>query len=161
VTEKSSLRSGEVARLIGVSADTLRLYERKGLVSPLRAKNGYRCYSPKAVARLRLIRAALSIGFTINELAGVLKIRDAGGAPCRNVRTLANLKLRVLDRQIEQLSALRVNLQRVLNDWDAQLKTVRKGECAGLLERLASASPEARVLPPYFYAALSRREAAK
>jgi len=147
--------------MIGVSADTLRLYERKGLVSPLRAENGYRCYSGKAVARLRLIRAALSIGFTIDEVAGILKVRDAGGTPCRNVRTLADLKLRMLDREIEQLSALRVKLRRVLNDWDTQLKTVRKGECAGLLERLASASPQARVLPPYFYAALSRPEAEK
>ena len=147
--------------MIGVSADTLRLYERKGLVSPLRAENGYRCYSVKAVARLRLIRGALSIGFTIDELAGILKIRDAGGAPCPNVRTLADLKLRMLDRQIEQLSALRVNLRRVLNDWDTQLKTVRTGECAGLLERLASASTKTRVLPPYFYAALSKRELAR
>src|SRR5262245_28291588 len=57
------LRSGELARLSGVSADTLRHYERKGLLKPHRASNGYREYTRQAVERVRLIRGALAIGF--------------------------------------------------------------------------------------------------
>jgi len=144
--------------MVGVSADTLRLYERKGLVSPLRTENGYRCYSAESVARVRLIRAALSIGFTIEDLARILKVRDAGGAPCHAVRDLAEAKLRALDFQIEQLSALRGDLRRVLKDWDAKLKTARGGQRARLLEGLASGSTKTRGLPPYFYAALSKGE---
>lgn len=144
--------------MVGVSADTLRLYERKGLLSALRTENGYRCYSAESVARVRLIRAALSIGFTIEELARILKVRDAGGAPCHAVRELAQSKLRALDSQIEQLAALRGDLQRVLKDWDAKLKTARGGQRAGLLEGLVSGSMKTRGLPPYFYAALSKRE---
>jgi DNA-binding transcriptional MerR regulator len=147
--------------MIGVSADTLRLYERKGLVSPLRTENGYRCYSPESVARVRLIRAALSIGFTIEELAGVLKVRDAGGAPCHSVRELAESKLRALDFQIDQLSSLRGDLRRVLKDWDAKLKTARDGQRAGLLEQLVTASTKTRALPPYLYAALPKGQASE
>jgi len=77
-----------LAKLVGISTDTLRLYERKGLLrSPMRTDNGYRCYSPDCIVRLRLIRAALSIGFTLDELAKILKIRDAGGAPCTRSAT--------------------------------------------------------------------------
>ena len=142
--------------MVGVSADTLRLYERKGLVSPLRAANGYRCYSPEAVARIRLIRAALSIGFTIDELARILKIRDSGRAPCRDVRELARSKVRALDLQIEQLTSLRAQLLQVLKDWDRQLKAIPTGQCAGLLEKLVSACSDVQALPPHFYAALSK-----
>ena len=64
-----TLRSGELARLTGVSRDTLRLYERRGLLpAPGRSESGYRRYGTSAAHRVRLIRAALSIGFTIDEL---------------------------------------------------------------------------------------------
>jgi len=142
--------------MVEVSADTLRWYERKGLVSPLRAANGYRCYSPAAVARIRLIRAALSIGFTIDELARILKTRDSGGAPCRAVRELARSKVCALDLQIEQLTSLRARLRQVLKDWDRQLKAIPSGQRAGLLERLVSACSGAQTLPPHFYAVLSK-----
>jgi DNA-binding transcriptional MerR regulator len=156
MSSKSSLRSGEVARLMGISADTVRMYERKGLLAPHRAANGYRCYSEESVARVRLIRAALSIGFKIDELARILKVRDSGGAPCRAVRELAQSKVRALDSQIEQLTSLRAQLRQVLKDWDRQLKAMPAGQRAGLLERLVSACSNARALPPHFYAALSK-----
>src|SRR4029434_7929885 len=92
VREDRPLRSGELARLSGVSADTLRHYERKGLLKPQRASNGYREYPRHAVERMRLIRNALAIGFKLDDLERVLKIRDAGGAPCRQVRDLAAAK---------------------------------------------------------------------
>jgi hypothetical protein len=62
VREDRPLRSGELARLSGVSADTLRHYERKGLLKSRRASNGYREYQRRAVERMRLIRNALAIG---------------------------------------------------------------------------------------------------
>src|SRR5262249_35903045 len=81
-SSKELLRAGELARLTGVSADTLRHYERKGLLKPRRAPNGYREYSPHAIERVRLIRSALAIGLKLDELAHILKTREAGGAPC-------------------------------------------------------------------------------
>src|SRR5437660_586387 len=82
-------RSGELAKLAGVSTDTLRFYERNRLL-PLapRATNGYRCYPQESLQRVLLIRRALGLGFTVAELARVLKARDSGGAPCKTVRAL-------------------------------------------------------------------------
>jgi DNA-binding transcriptional MerR regulator len=151
------LRSGTLARLVGVSPDTLRLYERKGtLRAPMRSTNGYRCYSPESVARVRLIRAALSIGFTLDELAQILKIRDAGGAPCHKVRALAAAKLSGLERHIEQLVGLREQLRSVLESWDQLLHQTPKPKRAGLLEALAAAPLATSTLPPHLHAAISR-----
>jgi MerR family transcriptional regulator, Zn(II)-responsive regulator of zntA len=154
---QSPLRSGTVARLVDVSPDTLRLYERKGLLrAPLRSANGYRCYSPESVARVRLIRAALSIGFTLDELARILKIRDAGGVPCHKVRSLAAAKLSGLERHIDELVRLREQLRTVLESWDQLLHQTPNPERAGLLEALAAAPLEASTLPPHLHAAISR-----
>ena len=89
-----SLHSGELGRLADISTDTLRFYERRGLL-PLapRTVSGYRLFPPEALARVRLIRGALSIGFSVAELAAILRERDQGGAPCRRVRELAANKL--------------------------------------------------------------------
>ncbi|MGH9857153.1 MAG: MerR family transcriptional regulator, partial [Acidobacteriota bacterium] len=66
---RSYLLSGELARLSGVSPDTIRFYERKGLLQKTeRSANGYRKFSAESVSRVRLIRSALAVGFTIHEL---------------------------------------------------------------------------------------------
>src|SRR4026209_2844321 len=94
VSGKGGFSSGELADSAGVSRDTLRHYERKGVLArPLRGHNGYRKYPPEALQRVQLIRRALSVGFTLDELAKVLKVRDADGAPCEEVRGIATQKL--------------------------------------------------------------------
>ena len=88
VATKRVLRSGDLAKQLGISPDTLRLYERKGLLQrPPRSENGYRSYPPEAINRIRVIRAALSIGFTIDELAGIFSQRDRGGRCSRPLRS--------------------------------------------------------------------------
>jgi len=137
--EKESLRSGELARLAGVSADTLRHYERKGVLArPRRARNGYREYPAAALQRVRLIRGALAVGFTLDELANMLRIRDSGGAPCHEVRALAASKLSNIETQLQDLIALRDELQTTLKDWDARLARKAPGARANLLEALAA-----------------------
>src|SRR5262245_12614852 len=105
--EDGPLRSGELARISGVSADTLRHYERKGLLKPRRAPNGYREYPLSAVDRVRLIRSALAIGFKLDDLARIFKVRDAGGAPCRHVRELAEAKLDEIETLVREATAMR------------------------------------------------------
>jgi MerR family transcriptional regulator, mercuric resistance operon regulatory protein len=146
---KRMLRSGELAKLLRISPDTLRLYERKGLLPrPPRSENGYRSYPPEAIHRIRIIRAALSIGFTIDELADIFSQRDRGGAPCRQVREMAGAKLRNLENQVEALNALRDQVRSVLQKWDKVLKKTPQAQRAGLLEVLAAGTgPEARSLP--------------
>ncbi len=131
------LRSGELAQECGVSTDTLRHYERVGvLAKPKRTAAGYRQYPPEAVKRVRLIRRALEIGFTLEELAAIFKVRDSGGAPCRDVRSLAGKKIEQLGERIEELSDLREHMRRVLSDWDSRLAKTAPGARAGLLEAL-------------------------
>jgi DNA-binding transcriptional MerR regulator len=135
---KGSLSSGELADLAGVSRDTLRHYERKGVLPrPLRGYNGYRQYAPEALQRVQLVRRALSVGFTLDELARVLKVRDAGGAPCDEVRSLAAQKLIAVQDQLRELTALRDDLQKTLRDWDGRLALRGNGKRANLLESLA------------------------
>ena len=133
-----SLSSGELAGLAGVSRDTLRHYERKGVLPhPLRGHNGYRKYPREALQRVQLVRRALSVGFTLDELAKVLKVRDEGGAPCEEVRKLASQKLRNVQDQLRELTALRDDLQETLKDWDTRLSGLAIGKRASLLESLA------------------------
>jgi MerR family transcriptional regulator, copper efflux regulator len=134
----TALSSGELAELAGVSRDTLRHYERKGVLPrPLRGHNGYRKYPPEALQRVRLVRRALSVGFTLDELAKVLKVRDAGGAPCEEVRKLATQKLLNVQDQLRELTQLRNDLQETLKDWDTRLVHRMKGKRANLLESLS------------------------
>jgi len=134
------LRSGELGRLAGVSADTLRHYERmKLLPAPKRSPGNYRMYPPGALDRVRLIRRALSVGFSLAELVKILKVRDSGGAPCRQVKRLLEEKLIQVNEQITELMAMREHLGTVLEDWDRRLKGTPDGEPARLLESLAAA----------------------
>jgi DNA-binding transcriptional MerR regulator len=130
------LRSAELAGLSGLSTDTLRHYERKGLLHAGRSTNGYREYPLQSADRVRLVQHALSVGFTLDELARLLKIREDGRAPCQEVRALAASKLETLEAQLRSLSVLRNALRKMLEQWDAKLAHTRKGEQAHLLDML-------------------------
>lgn len=133
-----ALLAGELAKLAGVSTDTLRHYERKGVLpEPVRLSNGYRKYPASSLERVRLIRRALSLGFTLDELARFLKARERGQAPCREVRALAEEKLCELEKRLEEMLALRDELRATLRDWDTRLSTRKAEERAGLLDALA------------------------
>jgi DNA-binding transcriptional MerR regulator len=133
------LRAGEAARLAGVSADTLRHYERKGLLKPHRAPNGYREYPRQAIERIRLIRSALAIGFKLDDLERIFKVRDAGGAPCRQVRELAAAKLDELEALVRDLTSVRDAMRALMKDWDNRLGSAPENEPARLLETLTDA----------------------
>jgi MerR family transcriptional regulator, copper efflux regulator len=131
------MRSGELAKQAKVSPDTIRHYERMGLLkAPKRSAAGYRDYPLGATDRLRLIRRALGAGFSLRELAEILRIRDSGRIPCRSVRDAAGKKLVELDRQIRDLKTARQQLRLILRDWDARLASTKRGQPAKLLENL-------------------------
>jgi DNA-binding transcriptional MerR regulator len=112
-----------------------------GLLHAGRSANGYREYPPQSVDRIRLVQHALSVGFTLDELARLLKIREKGGAPCKEVRALAAAKLKDLDDQLQSLSVLRRELRKMLDKWDSRLAHTRQGEQARLLDMLAASAP--------------------
>ncbi len=137
-TAGKALRSGELAALAGISTDTLRHYERMGVLPfPRRSEGNYRLYPAHAVDRVRLIRRSLSVGFSLAELAKILKARDQGRPPCRQVRALMADKLTQLEQEIAQLLAMRDHLRTVLHDWDERLDQTPDGQAAKLLENLS------------------------
>lgn len=129
----------ELARLAGVSTDTLRYYDRLGLLPNVqRSKSGYRLFPLETLNRVRLVRRALSIGFSINELTDILRERDHGGAPCQRVRKLAAEKLVSLEAQLRELQSRCRVLRSTLAGWDRILSRTARGQRAELLEKLAS-----------------------
>ena len=146
------LRSSELARLAEVSPDTLRHYEQKGLLpEPGRSPNGYREYPPETCERVRLIRRAVALGFTLTEVARALALRDRGGAPCRSVRALAAGKLALVEGRLAELLAARDSLRAVLAHWDVLLDQAPEGARVGLLdalEGLVESGAPSPLIPP-------------
>jgi MerR family transcriptional regulator, Zn(II)-responsive regulator of zntA len=126
-----------LARLTGVSTDTLRHYERLGLLpGTARTRAGYRRYGSGAADRVRLIQRALVVGFSLKELAQVLGACQKGSPPCGRVRSLVGARLDRLEARLEELIELRDNLRTLLRDWDARLATTPAGQRARLLDML-------------------------
>lgn len=108
----SSMTIHKVAKEADVSIDTIRLYERIGLIEePPRAKNGYRQYPKDAVFRLRFIKRAKSMGFTLKEINELLTIRHTSTNTCDNVRQQAEIKLADVIHKVEELQRLKGALQ--------------------------------------------------
>jgi DNA-binding transcriptional MerR regulator len=130
---------GKAAALSGVSVDTIRYYERLGLFPRAeRTRAGYRLYPPAIVNRLTLVRNAKAFGFSLREIAGFLRVRDSGGAPCRSVRAAADQKLQAIDQQIADLAARREAMRKTLRVWDQTLRHTPAGTQGRLLEHLTS-----------------------
>lgn len=137
-SKKAWLRIGELAQLASVSPDTLRHYERKGLLKPSRLPSGYRVYTQHAIDRVILIRNALAVGFGLDELAHILKIRDSGGKPCSQVRSMVVTKLSDLETLLYEMTMMRDELCKLLKDWNTRLESVEPDQPARLLESLAT-----------------------
>lgn len=102
------LRIGAVARNAGVNIQTLRYYERRGLLRPPdRTASGYREYPSEAVRLVRFIKRAQDLGFTLKEVGELIALRDASGRRRAGVRALAEAKMRDIDRKLGQLQAMR------------------------------------------------------
>jgi MerR family mercuric resistance operon transcriptional regulator len=102
------LTIGKVARGAGLAIDTVRYYEREGLLEePARTASGYRHYRPDAVARLRFIRQAKDLGFTLSEIRELLTLKVAPGKSCADVRARAQGKIADVEQRIAQLDRMK------------------------------------------------------
>jgi DNA-binding transcriptional MerR regulator len=158
-SQNTNLSPGRLAAATHVSVDTLRYYERKGLIATVpRSSGGHRVYSGDTLQRVRVIRGALSLGFTIEELSGIFSIRTAGGKPCHHVCAIADRKIAEIDETIARLTHVRNRLATTLKSWRKRLATTPQHQRAGLLELFAKMHPEsARQTTPLLAAGLYRR----
>jgi DNA-binding transcriptional MerR regulator len=115
---ETGLRSGQVAEAAGVNVQTLRYYERRGLLhEPGRSLGGHRLYPPEAVTVLRVIKAAQRMGFTLDEVAELLEVSalrarrrsDAG------LQARARIKLAEVEAKLIELTAVRDTLRAALD----------------------------------------------
>jgi DNA-binding transcriptional MerR regulator len=110
-----SLRSGQVAKRAGVNVETLRYYERRGLIAvPARSLGGHRTYADDTVALVQVIKSAQRLGFTLDEVAELL---DAGSRrhPTADLRARALAKLQEIERKIADLDTIRGSLQQIVD----------------------------------------------
>jgi MerR family transcriptional regulator, Zn(II)-responsive regulator of zntA len=136
-------RIGELAELCEVKADTLRFYEKHGLLAPSsRTESGYRMYTDDDAARLRFILRAKAVGFTLNEIAELLSIElDKANRACADVKGMVDDKLAQVQAKIVELSHFSASLQRLS---DACCGGPASAEYCSILEALESSSSEVR-----------------
>ena len=103
-----SLTISKVASEAGVNTQTLRYYERRGILEePQRSPAGYRQYHPEAVTRIRFIKRAQDLGFTLDEVSKLLELRVEHGAACGDVEGTARENLVRVDEKIRRLGRMR------------------------------------------------------
>ncbi len=106
---------GELSTRCGVSTQTIRFYEKRGLLAePDRQPNGYRIYTPTAIDRVAFIQRAQAAGMTLTEVGGVLDLRADGRNPCSHVSQLLTTKLSDVKAQMRELQTLRQELETLI-----------------------------------------------
>jgi Hg(II)-responsive transcriptional regulator len=110
----ATMTIGKLAKSAGVGVETIRYYERGGfLPPPERLASGYRVYTVDAVNRVRFIKEAQALGFTLNEIAELFGLTDDPHADCASVNKRAQAKLLEIDDKISRLTAMRKSLKRL------------------------------------------------
>jgi Hg(II)-responsive transcriptional regulator len=111
---------GEVAKRAAVNFQTIHYYEREGLLpKPRRSASNYRVYASDAIQRVRFIKRAQELGFTLKDIKELLSLRAAPGTRCRDVRRQAQAKLQDIEEKISTLHGMRRALTKLI------------GECSG------------------------------
>ena len=116
-TVMAGLRTSDLARDAGVNVETLRFYERRGLLPPPpRRPSGYREYPPDAVDLVRFIQRAQALGFSLAEIKELLALREVPRATCGDVIVIARKKAEEIDAKIRDLHSMKVALVKLLKD---------------------------------------------
>lgn len=120
------MRISELARITGTKAETIRYYEREGILPPAgRTDSNYRDYCDKDVATLTFVRRARSLGFTMAQVRELLALSDHADKPCESVDQLVRHQLAEVESKITDLAALARNLGEMLQSCEGE----RIGEC--------------------------------
>lgn len=132
------MQIGELARQVGINIQTIRFYERKKLLPPPQRKaSGYRVYNGEDLHRLRFIRQAKTLGFSLDEVREILAMRARGACPCGRVLKLAEQHLRDIQERIRQLTRFERELGLAVKRWKAsEQPKLAANEFCGLIESM-------------------------
>jgi MerR family transcriptional regulator, copper efflux regulator len=112
---------GQVARLAGVGVETVRFYEKNGLLeAPTRKASGYRVYDEGTIRRLQFIQRAKTIGFTLSEIRELLSLRTSSAEPCDDVRKQVEAKITEIEGKVALLLGMKQVLGRLLSSCDGR-----------------------------------------
>ena len=129
------LKIGAVAKESGIGIEALRFYERSGLIDPpVRTASGYRTYSADIFERLKFIKQAQTLGFSLDEIAQLIREKRAGKSPCSHVRDVVRRRLNELDERMREMKRYRKELAEALAEWDE--KGDADGHICGLIENV-------------------------
>ena len=130
---------GKVARLSGVGVETVRFYEREGLIeAPPRSESGYRQYPLDAVERIRFTKRAKELGFTLKEIKELLRLRMDPDTTCSDVRSRADAKLADIESKLRDLRRIKKALERL----KCECKGAGPASDCPILEYLESEQPK-------------------
>lgn len=119
MNDKNLLQIGEITRKTGTSVDTVRYYEKLGLLDkPVRSEGGFRLYGLETIEKLRFIKKAQDFGLTLKEIKGIMQCSKQGLKPCCDlVRGLFTKKIRDFESKIKELQRMKKNLEMLLSNW--------------------------------------------
>ena len=127
------LKIGDVAKASGIGIETLRFYEKSGLLDqPSRTESGYRLYDADVLARLEFIKRAQFLGFSLDEIRRIIADKRAGQSPCAEVREIVRHRLAELDERMREMKRYRRELATALVEWDRTGDV--DGHVCGLIE---------------------------
>lgn len=127
------MKIGEVAKATGIGIETLRFYEKSGLLdSPSRTESGYRIYNADVLDRLDFIKRAQVLGFSLDEIKRIIADWRAGQSPCAEVREIVRNRLAELDARMREMKRYRNELATALAEWDERGDV--PGHVCGLIE---------------------------
>jgi DNA-binding transcriptional MerR regulator len=132
-SSRHPLKIGEVAKASGIGIETLRFYEKSGLLDqPSRTESGYRLYDSDVLTRLDFIKRAQVLGFSLDEIRRIIADKRAGQSPCAEVREIVRHRLTELDERMREMKRYRNDLAKALAEWE-QTGDV-DGHVCGLIE---------------------------
>lgn len=131
------MKIGELAKQAGITVQAIRFYETEGLLPAApRTASGYRSYRDSDLHRLRLIQQAKHLGFALEEIKRVLRLREQGSCPCTEVIATLERHLQETEAQIHSLQRFRRELRSTLSEWRSSGENSVPGEIiCGLIER--------------------------
>ncbi len=115
------MKVNELARRLGVTADTVRFYSRNGVLTPIKDKNnGYREYSEADARRLRFVLSARKLGFSVDDIRQILGHADHRESPCPMVRRLIEQRLQETETHFQEMQRLRDRMRQAVEEWSGK-----------------------------------------
>ncbi|MBA3631893.1 MAG: heavy metal-responsive transcriptional regulator [Acidobacteria bacterium] len=147
--QKGEMLAGEAAQMLGVGVQTLHYYEQLGLIPrPPRTSSGYRLYTPEIVERVRFIRKAQTLGFSLDEIKETFELAKTGTSPCGQVQKVLVDKLREVERRLDELHNFRDELAALIAQAPKLSREKREAQVCSIVEEAPLLVTSITSLPP-------------